>query len=91
VLDAGGKLLRRCFEPDDFAKSKCKRAIAQWRISQAVLGNKDVGNQSFDEPGEMTSYWPAPESTENMNTSKVGHLGLTEDEENALVSFMPRP
>jgi cytochrome c peroxidase len=23
-----------------------------------------------------------------MNTSKVGHLGLTEDEENALVSFM---
>jgi cytochrome c peroxidase len=41
-----------------------------------------------NEPGEMTSCWPAPESTENMNTSKVGHLGLTEDEENALVSFM---
>jgi cytochrome c peroxidase len=41
-----------------------------------------------NDPGEMTSCWPAPESTENMNTSKVGHLGLTEDEENALVSFM---
>jgi cytochrome c peroxidase len=23
-----------------------------------------------------------------MNTSKVGHLGLTDDEENAIVSFM---
>jgi cytochrome c peroxidase len=38
--------------------------------------------------GEGTSCWPAPESTANMNTSKVGHLGLTEGEEDALVSFM---
>jgi cytochrome c peroxidase len=41
-----------------------------------------------NDPGEMTTCWPAPESTENMNVSKVGRLGLTEDEENALVSFM---
>jgi hypothetical protein len=33
VIDAGGALLRHCFEPDDFAKSKCKRAISQRRIS----------------------------------------------------------
>ena len=40
------------------------------------------------DPGEGTTCWPAPESTENMNTSKVGHLGLSEAEEDAIVSFM---
>jgi cytochrome c peroxidase len=38
--------------------------------------------------GEGTTCWPAPESTENMNTSKVGHLGLSDAEEDALVAFM---
>jgi cytochrome c peroxidase len=32
--------------------------------------------------------WPAPEMAENMNTDELGNLGLTEDEENALVAFM---
>jgi cytochrome c peroxidase len=41
-----------------------------------------------NDPGEGTTCWPAPESTANMNTSKVGNLGLTDDEENALVAFM---
>jgi cytochrome c peroxidase len=40
------------------------------------------------DPGEGTTCWPAPESTDNMNTSKVGHLGLSDAEEDALVSFM---
>jgi cytochrome c peroxidase len=40
------------------------------------------------DPGEGTTCWPAPESTENMNTSKVGHLGLTDAEEDAIVAFM---
>src|SRR5258708_1611668 len=43
--------------------------------------------QSHD-PGEGTTCWPAPETTDNMNTSKVGHLGLTDAEEDAIVSFM---
>src|SRR6266436_5263739 len=43
--------------------------------------------QSHD-PGEGTTCWPAPESTENMNTKKMGRLGLSEAEEDALVSFM---
>jgi cytochrome c peroxidase len=30
----------------------------------------------------------APESTDNMNTKFVGRLGLSDEEENALVSFM---
>jgi hypothetical protein len=38
--------------------------------------------------GEGTTCWPAPESTDNMNASKVGHLGLSDAEEDALVAFM---
>jgi cytochrome c peroxidase len=38
--------------------------------------------------GEGTTCWPAPESTQNMNRSKVGRLGLSEAEEDAIVSFM---
>jgi cytochrome c peroxidase len=38
--------------------------------------------------GEGTTCWPAPESTANMNTSKVGRLGLSDAEEDALVTFM---
>jgi cytochrome c peroxidase len=41
-----------------------------------------------NDPGEGTTCWPAPESIDNMNKSKVGHLGLTDPEEDALVSFM---
>jgi cytochrome c peroxidase len=38
--------------------------------------------------GEGVTCWPAPESTTNMNTKFVGHLGLSDEEEKALVSFM---
>jgi cytochrome c peroxidase len=41
-----------------------------------------------NDPGEGTTCWPPPESTDNMNTKFVGRLGLSEEEENALVSFM---
>jgi cytochrome c peroxidase len=41
-----------------------------------------------DDSGEGATCWPAPESTQNMNRSKVGHLGLSEAEEDAIVSFM---
>ena len=40
------------------------------------------------DPREGTGCWPAPETTENLNTSKTGKLGLTEQEENALVAFL---
>src|SRR5713101_7696044 len=40
------------------------------------------------DPGEGTTCWPAPESTANMNTSRVGRLGLSDAEEDAIVSFM---
>jgi cytochrome c peroxidase len=38
--------------------------------------------------GEGTACWPAPESTQNINRTKVGHLGLSEAEEDAIVSFL---
>jgi cytochrome c peroxidase len=41
-----------------------------------------------NDPGEGTTCWPAPESTANMNTSRVGRLGLPDADEDALVSFM---
>jgi cytochrome c peroxidase len=41
-----------------------------------------------NDPGEGTTCWPAPESTDNINTKRVGRLGLTDAEEDALVAFM---
>jgi cytochrome c peroxidase len=41
-----------------------------------------------NDTGEGVTCWPAPESTANMNTKTVGRLGLSDAEENQLVSFM---
>ncbi len=41
-----------------------------------------------DDPGAGRTCWPAPESTANINTNRVGNLGLSEAEEDALVAFM---
>jgi cytochrome c peroxidase len=41
-----------------------------------------------NDPGEGATCWPAPESTANMNKSHVGRLGLSDADEDALVSFM---
>lgn len=40
------------------------------------------------DPRERIGCWPAPETTENMNKSKVGNLGLSDADEDALVAFM---
>jgi cytochrome c peroxidase len=41
-----------------------------------------------NDPREGTTCWPAPESTDNINAKRVGRLGLSEAEEDALVAFM---
>src|ERR1700716_1764203 len=41
-----------------------------------------------NDPGEKVSCSPAPEYAENMNTRQLGNLGLSEEEENAIVVFM---
>src|SRR5262249_22986619 len=38
-----------------------------------------------NDPGEGTTCWPVPETTDNMNTKRVGRLGLSDEEEDALV------
>jgi cytochrome c peroxidase len=40
------------------------------------------------DPREGTGCWPAPEETDNMNKSRVGHLGLSDSEEDAIVNFL---
>jgi cytochrome c peroxidase len=41
-----------------------------------------------NDPGEKISCWPAPEVAANLNTRQLGNLGLSDDEENAVVAFM---
>jgi cytochrome c peroxidase len=42
---------------------------------------------SSDDPGAKTTCWPAPEVAENVDTT-IGSLGLSPDEEDAIVAFM---
>ncbi len=39
-------------------------------------------------PGFGVTGWPAPEVPQNVNVDELGNLGLTADEEAALVAFM---
>jgi cytochrome c peroxidase len=59
------------------------KAIVHFYNTRDVLPRCQPGDA-----GEGTTCWPAPESTDNMNTSRVGHLDLSDAEEDALVSFM---
>jgi cytochrome c peroxidase len=39
-------------------------------------------------PGEKKTCWPEPEVSANLNTTQVGNLGLSDQEEDAIVSFL---
>jgi cytochrome c peroxidase len=41
-----------------------------------------------NDPGEKVSCWPPPEDPENENRRQLGNLGLTDQEEDAVVVFM---
>jgi cytochrome c peroxidase len=41
-----------------------------------------------NDPGEKVSCWPPPEDPENENKRQLGNLGLTDQEEDAVVVFM---
>jgi cytochrome c peroxidase len=41
-----------------------------------------------NDPGEKVSCWPAPEDSVNLNKTQLGKLGLTDEEENSIVSFL---
>ncbi|MDC0720870.1 cytochrome-c peroxidase [Nannocystis bainbridge] len=40
------------------------------------------------DPGEKRTCWPAPEVADNLETAKVGNLGLTTAEERDIVAFL---
>ena len=40
------------------------------------------------DPGEKTTCWPAPEDARNLNRKQLGNLGLTPQEEDAIVAFL---
>ena len=40
------------------------------------------------DPGEKITCWPAPENPNNVNKRQLGNLGLTREEEDALVAFL---
>jgi cytochrome c peroxidase len=40
------------------------------------------------DPGEGTTCWPAPETTQNLDTTELGHLGLTDAQEDDIVAFL---
>jgi cytochrome c peroxidase len=40
------------------------------------------------DPGEKLSCWPPPENSVNVNRKQLGNLGLTSQEEDALVAFL---
>jgi hypothetical protein len=44
--------------------------------------------ETVSNPQPGTNCWPAPEVSANLNTEELGNLGLTEDEENAIVVFL---
>ncbi|HEY5657367.1 MAG TPA: cytochrome C, partial [Myxococcota bacterium] len=40
------------------------------------------------DPGEKVTCWPPPEVPENVNTTELGNLRLTDEEEDAIVAFL---
>lgn len=43
---------------------------------------------NFGDPGEKVNCWPAPEYPQTMNRRQLGNLGLTDKQEDQLVSFL---
>jgi hypothetical protein len=39
-------------------------------------------------PGEKKTCWPVPEYPATLNTTQLGNLGLTSDEEDDIVAFL---
>jgi hypothetical protein len=68
---------------------RIQRLFQESQIDRAFYNTRDVLPRCGpNDPGEGTTCWPASESTQNMNTKFVGRLGLSGEEEDALVSFM---
>ena len=74
----------------DFVKSymhngyfKSLKEVAHFYNTRDVLPRCRPGS-----PGEKITCWPAPEDPTNLNKRQLGSLGLTEQEEQAVVAFL---
>lgn len=63
---------------------KSLKQVVHFYNTRDVLG---VCSNSTD-PGFGITCWPAPETMENLDSNFVGDLGLTGEEEDAIVAFM---
>jgi cytochrome c peroxidase len=64
---------------------KSLKALVQFYNTRDTL-NGGV-HKPAGEPGEGITYWPAPEVNRNVDQT-IGHLGLTDTEENQIVLFL---
>ena len=76
---------------DDFDKAyahngyfKSLEEIVHFYNTRDVLPPPD----RVSDPKPGLNCWPPPEVTSNLNRTEVGNLGLTDDEEDAIVSFL---
>jgi len=65
-----------------------ERADRRWeaaldRVVELVLAVCEAGDR-----GEKVTCWPASEDSTNLNRRQLGNLKLTDQEEDALVSFL---
>ena len=62
---------------------KSLKEVLHFYNTRDTLGRCKAPN----DPGEKVTCWPAPETPQNLNKT-IGSLGLTEKEEDQIVSFM---
>jgi cytochrome c peroxidase len=58
------------------------------RMVVHFLNTRDVLPQCSGSDGIGVTCWPAPEVPANLNTTQTGNLGLSHEQEGALVAFM---
>ena len=63
---------------------KTLKEIVHFYNTRDVLGICE----KVSEPRPGVNCWPGPEVSPNINKEELGDLGLTEDEENAIVAFL---
>lgn len=62
---------------------KSLKEVVHFYNTRDVLPRCEPGD-----PGEKVTCWPAPEESANLNKRQLGNLKLTDQEEDAIVSFM---
>jgi cytochrome c peroxidase len=82
---------------DDFVKAythngyfKTLKSVVHFYNTRDVLPKcEDLGlDNATEEVALANDCWPQPEVAENVNTDELGDLGLTDEEEDAIVAFM---